>query len=651
MEKKMKVSNSRKDKKNHFHPTGCACTSTLLVDMIENAGLELSRREFIMGASVVGGMLAVGGSVTSAFASSKTGGDDSKADTIYHGGPILTMTKDGDRVEALAVKEGQILAVGTMEEVKARKGTDTKLINLNGKCLMPGFIDPHSHIVLQSVKFSTANLDPKPIGEAGSIADIQRILRDWIDKKQLKPGQWVIGWGYDDTGIKEQRHPNRDDLDAVSTDHPILLMHISGHLMTGNSKMLEEIGVTSETKDPEGGKIKRRSGSSEPSGVLEELAMTLVLKKLPMPTPEKAIAMLEEGMRFYAQAGITTAQDCASGKGTLKLLETMEKEGKLPIDIIAWPLYKGVDDAAFNAIVADRGSTGRLRRGGLKMTVDGSIQGYTAFLSKPYYVQPENTHPTADKCVTDTAEHIFVSSETATGDGGDLAKSAKGHRGYSNMTQEEVNTWLKRCDDANIQTQVHTNGDAATDMLIKAVGKVRGNKPRPDLRTTIIHAQTMREDQLDFSAKHGLTPSFFPIHVYFWGDRHRQIFLGPERALRISPSRTALDRNLKVTLHHDAPIAGIEMLTVAWSAVNRVTTSGKELGPEHRITPFEALRAITADAAWQNFEEKRKGTLEAGKLADMVVLSDDPLAVNPMKIKDIKVLETIKEGNRIFSTK
>jgi hypothetical protein len=244
-----------------------------------------------------------------------------------------------------------------------------------------------------------------------------------------------------------------------------------------------------------------------------------------------------------------------------------------------------------------------------------------------------------------------VSTDTPSGSGDNPAESGEAHRGYSNMTQEEVDTWLKRCDGANIQTQVHTNGDAATDMLIKAVEKVRGDKPRPELRTTIVHAQTMREDQLEFSAKHGLTPSFFPIHVYFWGDRHRDIFLGPERAARISPSRTALNRKLKITLHHDAPIAGIEMLTVAWSAVNRVTTSGKELGPEHRITPFEALRAITADAAWQNFEEDRKGTLEAGKLADMVVLSDDPLAVNPMKIKDIQVLKTIKEGESIYTAK
>ena len=637
--------------KDQYSAIGCGCTPAFFTDMIENAGLELSRRDFIKSASTAGGMLAAGSVVTSALSGKKALAGDSPADTIYHGGPILTMTADGDRAEALAVKDGRILAVGTLAELANRKGPGTHMVNLQGKCLMPGFFDPHSHIVMQSVKFSTVNLDPKPIGEAGSIADIQRILREWIARKKITPGKWVIGWGYDDTGIEEQRHPNRDDLDAVSTEHPILLMHISSHLMTGNSKMLEEIGITARSPDPEGGKIQRKSGSSEPNGVLEELAMVLVLKKLPMPTPERAMEMLEEGMRFYARAGITTAQDCASGKGTLKLLEAMAEQGKLPIDIIAWPLYKGVDDGEFAAIVADREKRGRLRRGGLKMTADGSIQGYTAFLSQPYHVQPGETHPTADKCVTDTAEHIFVSTDTPSGGGDHPGQPGELHRGYANMSQEEINKWLRRCDDAHVHTQVHTNGDAATDMLIEAVKKVRGDNPRPDLRTTIIHAQTMREDQLEFAAKHGLTPSFFPIHVYFWGDRHRELFLGPERAARISPSRTALDRGLKVTLHHDAPIAGIEMLTVAWSAINRVTTDGEELGPEHRITPFEALRAITADAAWQNFEEDRKGTLEAGKLADMVVLSDDPLAVEPMKIKDIQVLKTIKEGENIYTAK
>jgi predicted amidohydrolase YtcJ len=185
-------------------------------------------------------------------------------------------------------------------------------------------------------------------------------------------------------------------------------------------------------------------------------------------------------------------------------------------------------------------------------------------------------------------------------------------------------------------------------LLIEAVNQVRGDEPRPDLRSVIIHAQTIREDQLDVAAAHALVPSFFPIHVEFWGDRHRDIFLGPERAARIDPARSALDRGMKMTLHHDAPVAGIDILNVVSSAVNRRTSSGKLLGPEQAITPYEALRAVTADAAWQYFEEDRKGTIEESKLADFVILSDDPLSVDPMSIKNIQVLQTIKEGETVW---
>ena len=153
------------------------------------------------------------------------------------------------------------------------------------------------------------------------------------------------------------------------------------------------------------------------------------------------------------------------------------------------------------------------------------------------------------------------------------------------MTQEQIETWMKRCDEHGLQMQVHTNGDGATDMLIETVKKVRAEKPRPDLRAAIIHAQTMREDQLDVTAEHGLSPSFFPIHVYFWGDRHRDLFLGPERAARINPSRTALDRNIKISLHHDAPVAGISMLNVAWTAINRITSSGNPLARSSASRP------------------------------------------------------------------
>jgi predicted amidohydrolase YtcJ len=630
----------------HECKTGCGCSSPLVDLLIEQVGKKITRRDFIKYSGAAAGMLATG---NAAWAASEK---DQVADTIYHGGPIVTMVKDGHRVEALAVKAGKILNVGSKSDVMAAKGPQTKVVDLKGHCLMPGFIDPHSHVVLQSVKFATVNLDPKPIGEVGSIADIQRLMRERIEKEKIEPGKWVIGWGYDDTGIKEMRHPTREDLDAVSTEHPIMMMHISAHLLAGNSLMLEEIGVGPDTPDPEGGVIRRMADGKTPNGVLEELAMTLVVKKLPVPTPEQAMVILKKGFEFYAEAGITTAQEGSAFPGAEKLLAAMAAQDMLPIDIVTYPLYKACDDAVLEAIVADRTATGRFRRGGLKMTVDGSIQGYTAFLSKPYYVQPGNTEPTADHCNSDRAERIFVSEEIPTPVKNEPPKPKEGeYRGYANMTLEEVTDWLRRCDEKGVQVHVHTNGDGATDMLIEAVKAVRKDSPRPELRTTIIHAQTMREDQLDFSAKHGLVPSFFSIHVTFWGDRHRDIFLGPDRAARISPAKSALNRNMKFTLHHDAPVAGISMLAVASASVNRMTTGGNELGPEQRITAFEALRAITADAAWQYFEEDRKGTLETGKLADLVILSDDPLAVDPMKMADIKVLETIKDGKMVFSAK
>ena len=628
----------------HDCKTGCGCCSPLIDLLVEQVGKKITRRDFIKYSGAAAGMLATG---NAAWAASEK---DKVADTIYHGGPIVTMVKDGHRVEALAVKAGRILIAGGQSDVMAAKGPKTKMVDLKGRCLMPGFIDPHSHVVLQSVKFATVNLDPKPIGEVGSIADIQRLMRERIEKEKVEPGKWVIGWGYDDTGIKEMRHPTREDLDAISTEHPIMMMHISAHLLAGNSLMLDEIGVGPDTPDPEGGVIRRMADGKTPSGVLEELAMILVLSKLPVPTPEQAMAILEKGFKFYAAAGITTAQEGSALPGAEKLLAAMAAQDMLPIDIVTYPLYKACDDAVLEAIVADRTATGRFRRGGLKMTVDGSIQGYTAFLSKPYHVQPGDTEPTADHCDSDRAERIFVSEETPTPVMSEPPKPKEGeYRGYANMTLEEVTDWLRRCDEKGVPVHAHTNGDGATDMLIEAVKAVRKDSPRPELRTTIIHAQTMREDQLDFSAKHGLVPSFFPIHVTFWGDRHRDIFLGPDRAVRISPAKSALNRNMKFTLHHDAPVAGISMLAVASASVNRMTTGGNELGPEQRITAFEALRAITSDAAWQYFEEDRKGTLETGKLADLVILSGDPLAVDPMKMAEIKILETVKDGQTVYS--
>jgi predicted amidohydrolase YtcJ len=234
------------------------------------------------------------------------------ADAIYTGGPIVTMIKDGDRVEALAVKDGKILMTGAKKDVMALKGAKTRVIDLKGKAMMPGFIDPHSHVVMQSAKFATVNLDPYPIGDVKTIADIQRKLRERIEQKKIPAGKTIVGWGYDDTGLAEQRHPTRDDLDAVSKDHPIVLIHISAHQMTGNSKALEMAGITPDTPDPEGGVIQRKADGKTPNGVLEEQAYLLYFKVIPVPTAEKAEELVAEGLRLYAAEGITTANDGAS---------------------------------------------------------------------------------------------------------------------------------------------------------------------------------------------------------------------------------------------------------------------------------------------------------------------------------------------------
>ena len=583
---------------------------------------------------------------------SKVSAADEPADAIYFGGPIVTMIRDDDRVEALAVRDGTIIATGDKESVLSLQGPNTRMLDLQGRALLPGFIDAHSHVVQSTLKFAVVNLDPHPIGDVRTIADIQRKLSERIAETNPEPGKWVFGWGYDDTGVAEQRHPTREDLDAVSTDHPILLMHISSHLMAANSKALELAGITADTPDPKGGKVQRMPGSRQPNGVLEETAMAAMLAKIPAPTPERALEMLAFGLGKYAEAGITTAQEGGAVPGMLGLLERGAEAGILPIDIVSYPVYATLDDTGLDRIAQQWQKPARYRMGGIKLVLDGSIQGYTAYLSKPYHVQPTGQSEVhADRCGSDNGVKMVLGVDSAgtIEHGKQESVSRIKHRGYPNMTLEEVVKWVRAADEAGIPFLAHTNGDAATDILIEAVGQVRGERPRPEMRSVIIHAQTMREDQLNYAANQGLVPSFFPIHVQFWGDRHRDIFLGPERAARINPARSALDRGMKVTLHHDAPVAGIDILNVVSAAVNRRTTSGKLLGPEQAITPYEALRAVTKDAAWQYFEEHRKGTLEVGKLADMVILSEDPLAVDRMRIDQIEVVETIKEGKTVHA--
>jgi len=532
---------------------------------------------------------------------------------IFFGGSVVTIDARDTIAEAVAVRDGRIAAVGKRDDILALAGPGTVLTDLAGRALLPGLIDAHGHLGMTGQKLASANLSPQPIGPVVSISDLQRELRHQIERRGIRPGGWVTGMGYDDTGMEEQRHPTRKDLDAVSRHHPVVAVHVSGHLMGVNTMALELAGITASTADPEGGHF-RRLPNGKPDGVLEETAMSAIFARVPQATPEEAADQVLAACDLYARRGATTAQEAALYQPSfVAACRALDAESRLPLDVVAYPLL-----IYARAMLAPADQvTGRFRFGGMKVTTDGSIQGYTAYLSKPYHIQPE--------------EKI-------------------GYAGFPSFeTQEKLNSLVLDGYENSWQVMAHANGDAAIDMVIEATKAAEAGFPGGDRRTTIIHAQTIREDQLDEVARLGLGLSFFPGHVYYWGDRHRETFLGPERAARINPMRSALDRGIPVTLHHDSPVTPPDILTVVWAAVNRVTSAGQDLGPEQRLTPREAVRAVTIDAARQIFEEDRKGSIEAGKLADLVLLSANPLTVEPMTIRDIAVEETVKEGGTVYA--
>jgi hypothetical protein len=540
------------------------------------------------------------------------------AATIYTGGTIVTVNDAQPTADAIAVKDGKILAVGGRDEVLALKGTETQVVDLGGRTMLPGFIDAHGHVFNVGVQAVAANLLAPPDGQVTDIASLQAVLRTWAEKSPAAVARtgWIIGMGYDDSQLREQRHPTRDELDLVSKDAPVLVVHQSGHLAVVNSKGLEDFGYSANTVEPPGGTIRRRKGSREPDGLIGGTAWwPQLFSKLGRLGREDNEALLLAGLDRYAEFGFTTAQE---GRATAEAVATeaaLAEQGKLKLDVVAYPDIQGAASAIAGPFLS-KGYTGRFRIGGAKLTLDGSPQGKTAWLTEPYHVAPE-------------------------GRGEDYPGSAA-------MTDEQANAFVDEAYEKGWQLLVHCNGDAAADQFLRAARLATAKHGPGDRRPVMIHAQTVREDQLDAMKELGIIPSFFGMHTYYWGDWHRDSVLGPERASRISPAASALRRGIPFTQHHDAPVALPSAIMVLFSQVNRVTRSGEVLGPEQRVSAMDAVKSITIHAAHQYFEEATKGSLEPGKLADLVILDRNPLAVDPMAIKDITVVETIKEGRTIY---
>ncbi len=540
------------------------------------------------------------------------------ADTIYHGGPIVTIDDSNPTVEAVAVKEGKIVAVGSESDVMTWRGDDTKVVDLGGDTLLPGFIDAHGHVFNTGLQARSANLLARPDGAVNDIAALKQTLADWLatNRDGFASTGWIIGFGYDDSQLDEQRHPTRDDLDKVSLTMPVLVIHQSGHLAAINSKGLELSGVTADTADPAGGVYRRYESSSEPDGVLEEMAFfQIVFSIMGKLSEEENKGLLLAGIGLYARFGFTTAQEGRATTNAVAAMAAAAAANEMVMDVVAYPDIQSAADTIRPPLLASN-YTQRFRIGGAKLSLDGSPQGKTAWLTEPYYVPP-------------------------TGQDAD-------YRGYPAVTDEQAVAYVDQAFANGWQILVHTNGDAAADQLIMAVRAAAEKYGEADRRTVMIHAQTVREDQLDSMQELGIIPSFFGMHTYYWGDWHRDSVLGPKRAARISPAASALQRDMIYTQHHDAPVALPNSIMIIASQVNRTTRSGQVLGAEQRVSVMDALKSITINAAYQHFEEASKGSIEPGKIADFVILDRNPLEVEPMTLKDIKVVETIKEGKSVY---
>ena len=538
------------------------------------------------------------------------------ADRIWHGGPVITMKDAAMRAEAVAEKDGRILAVGSKEEVMAYQGDSTQVIDLEGRTMIPGFVDSHGHVFGGGLQAMSANLLAPPDGIVNDIPSMQKVLSEWVETNReiVEQVNLIVGFGYDNATLAEHRHPTRDELDEISADIPVYIVHQSGHFGVANSKALEIAGITKDSPDPAGG-IIRRGPDGQPNGVLEETAhFPALMKLLTKIGVDGAKAMAREGAKLWASFGYTTAQEGRSTPGSVKIMQSVAAEGGFPIDVATYPDV--LVDRDFIAANQSDEYENRLRVAGAKLTIDGSPQGFTAWRDRPYY-KPLGDYP-------------------------------PGYAGYAAASTDEVVDAVDWSYAKGIQLLTHANGEAASDLLIAAIESAQKKYGKDDRRPVLIHGQFQREDQVASFDHLDVFPSLFPMHTFYWGDWHREHTAGPVLAENISPTGWLMARHMRFGTHHDAPVAFPDSMRVLDATVTRRSRSGDILGPQHRVDVLTALKAMTIWPAWQHFEEDIKGSIETGKLADLVILSGDPTAIDPEKLDQLKVVETIKEGSTVF---
>ena len=537
----------------------------------------------------------------------------SSADLIFVGDNIITM--DDNVASAVAVIGDRISAVGSREEILAMRDETTQFVDLGARALLPGFIDAHGHFGGVATYSALLDLSSPPVGAMENIDDIVAAIRNWIEVNNVPAGDLVYGVGYDDSLLVELRHPNRDDLDRASTTHPIVIRHVSGHLSSANSLALANYNIGVNTENPAGGIVRRRLGTNEPDGVMEETAMGLLPGTGILVDEELGWRLRREAADIYASFGITTIQESNVSTSYVDALKQQALEEPFAVDIVTYIMGNPLSDEELELVSHDSDYTGGVKIGGVKFTLDGSPQGRTAWMSQPYDAGP----PGVD------ADYVAYPSYEP------------------DAYRQRVDRLLER----GVPVLAHANGDEAIELMIDGIEEALSGEEMPDHRSVIIHAQLIREDQLDRVKQLGIVPSYYAAHPFFWGDWHRLSF-GDDRASFISPVKATIERDIPFTVHNDSPIVPPDIMRLVSITVNRLTRSGYVLGPDQRASVLEALYSVTQGAAYQYFEEDEKGSITVGKRADFVVLESNPLTIDPLQLENVGVVETFARGKSVY---
>ncbi|MDE2913017.1 MAG: amidohydrolase [Paracoccaceae bacterium] len=549
--------------------------------------------------------------------------DDSQV--LYFNGTILTVDEEFSIPEAVLTAEDRVVAVGSFAALRKQASPNVRLRDLGGLTMIPGFIDPHGHFPDSGfLALFRVDLAPPPIGDCSSMTAVFDRLSDRL--RSTPAGDWVIGARLDPDGLAEGRFPTRDELDRLSDRHPVWIGHFTGHGGVANSAALAFRGVDETTPNPPDGVFGRTPDGGRLNGLLTgPTAMGALGATEFMMNANGFARAMDVASQEYLNEGVTLAQNAYATGPLLEWFRELSEKRLDGVERRDWAVHVPVvvlpcgnlgrlpTDGEFGR---SRGKVRGVRFGPRKFFADGSLHVQTACLSRPYH-RPLNGDP-GFRC------------EPAITVDGMVGRMMPHHQEGS-------------------QLHVHVNGDRAADILLDAFARILDRHPRQDHRHTLIHAQTLRSDQLDRIAELGLSVSFFSAHIHYWGEYHRQVSLGPERAETISPARSAANRRIRFTIHNDTTVTPMRPLHLMWCAASRRTTSGRVLGSNERISPKEALIAHTRDAAWQVFEERECGTIETGKRADLAILSANPL-VDAESIREIRVVETVLGGTAISNS-